>query len=68
MEQKQLTFSKEDADLLEAFGKFIAQKAVMNLNVTEIIQFYKLLSQYNQVTRKIDAHVMELVRITEPTE
>lgn len=65
-EQKQLTFSREDADFMEAFGKFIAQKARMDLTVPEVIQFHKYLVQYNQLTRKIDSHIMELIRVVEP--
>jgi hypothetical protein len=62
-DKSQLVFAQSDVDFMEAFGKFLVQKAKMELTIPEAIQLNKHLAQYNRITKLIDAHVMELQKI-----
>ena len=65
----QLTFAETDVKFLEEFGKFLVDKARMSmLSIPEITHFHKLLVQYNVLTRKVEAHVMEVVAVHTDTE
>lgn len=59
-------FTDDDVQSLESFGKYVAQKATFNMSVADMIAFHKLLVQYNQITRKVNDHVMELKQVIEP--
>lgn len=61
--KSQLTFTQADVDFLEAFGKFLVQKTKMELSIPESVQLNKYLGSYNQLTKKIEAHIFELKQI-----
>ncbi len=64
-----LTFTDDDVEQARGFGKFIQAKAEMKLSIPEAVQLNRYLAFYNQLTRKIEAHVMELKKIvTAPEE
>jgi hypothetical protein len=59
-------FTDEDVTSMEQFGRMLSQKAMFNMSMSDIIAFHQLLIKYNQITRKVSDHVVELKKIVEP--
>ena len=64
------SFTEDDKKKTIEFLNFIAQKAKFNdLNTQDIIAHFKLLSFMQQVLLpKIDANILEIVKVVEPSK
>lgn len=61
------TFTQNDVQALVDFGKLIISKAKFtDLTVQEAVQLNRHLQAYNQIVTKIEAHILEVVKVTEP--
>ena len=60
------TFVQEDLQALVDFGKLIISRAKFSdLTVQEAVQLNKHLQSYNQVVRKVEANILEVIRVTD---
>ena len=60
-------FNEDDKNRLVEFLNIIAKKAKFEMNTSEVIKYYGLLSFMQQeLLPKIDANIMEIVKIVEP--
>lgn len=64
---EQLTFSAEEAKVSANFFNFVFTHATWDgLESRQVIELAKLFAGYAPLQKKIDAHVMELVKVTDP--
>lgn len=61
----QITFIEEDVKLLQQFGQLLVSKASLNLTIQEAMSLAKYVSHMNTITKKIEAHILEVKRITQ---
>jgi hypothetical protein len=61
-----MAFTEEDVRKARRFGKFLVDKARMDLSIPESIELNQLLVWYNEAVAKIEAHIMELKAIHKP--
>ena len=62
-------FSEEDKKRLIEFINMIAMKGEFKLNTQEVIKYFKLLSFVQQeLIPKIDANIMEIIKVVEASE
>lgn len=61
----QITFIEEDVKLLQQFGQLLVSKASLNLTIQEAMSLSKYVSHMNTITKKIEAHILEVKRITQ---
>lgn len=60
-------FKDEDSQTVIDFLNMVAKHAKFELNTSEIIQYFKLLSQMQQtILPKIESHVFEVKKVVEP--
>lgn len=60
-------FNEDDKKKVIDFLNVIAKKAKFELDTSEVIKYYGLLSYMQQeLLPKIDANVMEILKVTEP--
>jgi hypothetical protein len=64
----QITFVEEDVKLLQQFGQLLVSKATLSLTIQEALNLAKYVSHMNAVTKKIEAHLLEVKRITQVKE
>lgn len=64
----QITFTEQDVQQIKAFGSFLLSKATFQLNITEATQLNKYVYFMNQLTSKIEAHILEVVSIKQPEQ
>lgn len=63
------SFKEEDKKKVIEFLNIIAQKAELTMNTQDIIKYYGLLSFMQQVIiPKIDANILEIVKVEESEE
>jgi hypothetical protein len=60
-----ITFVEEDVKLLQQFGQLLVSKATLNLSIQDAMNLTKYISHMNSITRKIEAHILEVKRITQ---
>lgn len=62
----EMNFKEEDKQKFIEFLNMIAKNARFDLNTGEIIQYFKLLSHMQQsILNKIDANILEVVKVVE---
>jgi hypothetical protein len=61
----QITFVEEDVKLLQQFGQLLVSKASLNLTIQEALLVAKYVSHMNAVTKKIEAHILEVKSLTQ---
>ena len=60
-------FSEDDKKKVVEFLNLVAEKAKFDLNTSEIIKYYGLLSYFQkELLPKIDANILEIVKVVEP--
>ena len=65
----ELKFTTEDKQKLVEFLNMIAKNAKFEINTVEIIQYFKLLSHMQQkIIPKIEANILEIVKVVEAKE
>jgi hypothetical protein len=63
----EMKFSKEDKEKVVEFLNLIAKNAKFEMNTSEIIKYFKLLSHMqSSILPKIDSNILEVVRVVEP--
>lgn len=61
-----MNFSEEDKKKLVEFLNMVAKHATLNLNTSELISYFKLLSHMQQVIiPKIDNNILEIIKVVE---
>ena len=61
-----LKFNEEDKQKFIEFLNIVAKNAQFNMNTAEIVAYFKLLSHMQQkIMPKIDANILEVVRVVE---
>ena len=61
-------FTEDDKKKIVEFLNFVAKKATFEMNTQEVIDYFKLLSFMQQsLLVKIDANILEVMRVVEPT-
>lgn len=59
-------FTQADFDFTQEFAKFILNRMhVKDASVKDMIDFNKMLIKYNELSRKIEANILELGKVTE---
>ena len=61
----QITFVEEDVKLLQQFGQLLVSRAKLKLTIQDAINLGKYISHMNNITRKIEAHILEVKSITQ---
>jgi hypothetical protein len=61
----QITFSEEDVKLLQQFGQLLVSRAKLKLTIQDAMNLTKYISHMNNITRKIEAHILEVKSITQ---
>ena len=59
----QMTFTEQDVQQIKAFGSFLLSKASFNLSINDAMQLGRYVHFMNQLTSKMEAHIMEVKRI-----
>ena len=60
-------FNEEDKKRIVEFLNIIAEKGTFNLNTSEVIKYYGLLSyMQRELLPKIDSNILEVIKVTEP--
>jgi hypothetical protein len=63
--EPQITFVEEDVKLLQQFGQLLVSKATLNLSIQDAMNLAKYVSHMNAITKKIEAHILEVKRVTQ---
>jgi len=64
-----LNFKEEDKQTMISFLNMVAKHADFKLNTGELIKYFNLLAQMQKtILPKIEANVLEVKQIVEPTE
>jgi len=59
-------FTQADFDFTQEFAKFILNRMhVKDASVKDMIDFNKMLIRYNDLSRKIEANILELGKVVE---
>lgn len=67
MDKMKLT-EKDKEDVIK-FLNIVAEKAQFSFNTKEVIEYFKLLSTMQQIILpKIDANILEVIKVVEPKE
>lgn len=62
----EMNFKEEDKQKFIDFLNMIAKNARFDLNTSEVIQYFKLLSHMQQkIIPKIEANILEVVKVVE---
>lgn len=61
--ESQITFTEEDVKLLQQFGQLLVSKATFNLSLQDSINLTRYVSHLNGITKKIEAHILEVKKI-----
>jgi hypothetical protein len=62
----EMKFTEDDKKQFVEYLNMVAKHAKLNLDTAEVIQYFKLLSHMQQrILRKIDANILEVVRVVE---
>lgn len=65
----EMHFSEEDKQKVIEFLNMIAKHAKFEMNTTELIQYFKLLSHMQvKILPKIEANILEIKKVIEPQE
>jgi len=60
----QITFTEQDVQRTKAFGSFLLSKATFNnLSINDAMQLGSYVNFMNQLTQKMEAHIMEVISI-----
>lgn len=63
----QITFTEQDVQRIKAFGSFLLSKALFNsLSINDALQLGVYVQFMNQLTSKVEAHVLEVISIKTP--
>lgn len=60
----QITFTEDDVKKLQDFGQLLVSKATLNLSIQEAIRLSSYVQHMNYLTKKIEAHIFEVKRVT----
>jgi hypothetical protein len=64
----QITFTEQDVQQTKAFGSFLLSKATFNLSINDALQLGRYVHFMNQLTSKMEAHILEVRNITKSEE
>ena len=65
----EMHFSEEDKQKVIEFLNMVAKHAKFEMNTTELIQYFKLLSHMQvKILPKIEANILEIKKVIEPQE
>jgi hypothetical protein len=67
-QQPVLTFVESDVVRLREFGAFLLSNAKFNLTIQEAVKLNGYVNFMNQLSQKMEAHIMELRSIKEPRD
>jgi hypothetical protein len=62
----QITFTEQDVQKMRDFGSFLLSHAKFNLSIPEAVKLNGFVGFMNQLSQKMEAHILELKSITKP--
>jgi hypothetical protein len=62
----QITFTEQDVQQMKAFGSFLLSNAKFNLTINDALQLGRYVHFMNQLSQKMEAHILEVRSITKP--
>lgn len=64
-----IKFTKQDVDSLKQLGALLVAKArFSDLSIPEAVNLNRLLQAYNQITIKVEDHILEVLKVTPEVE